>query len=151
MIVYRISNESYKGDISGNGAAINGSRWNSKNIRMLYTGEYISLSILESLVHLREIDLPEKQFLLMIEIPDIEFQEIKVVKLMNRWQQHISYTQWIGDQFITTNKSLVLKVPSAIVPQEHNFLINPLHAAFKKVKLINSELLNLDKRLLQTQ
>ena len=68
MIVYRICNESYKDDISGNGAAINGSRWNSKNIRMLYTGQYISLSILESLVHLREIDLPEKQFLLMIEV-----------------------------------------------------------------------------------
>jgi RES domain-containing protein len=149
MIVYRISNELYKDDISGNGAAINGSRWNSKNIRMLYTGEYISLTILESLVHLREIDLPEKQFLLTIEFPEIKFQEIKSAKLMDRWQQNISYTQWMGDQFIATNQSLVLKVPSAVVPQENNFLLNPLHKDFKRIKIISSELLKLDKRLLQ--
>jgi RES domain-containing protein len=150
MIVYRISNELYKEDISGNGAAINGSRWNSKNIRMVYTGEYISLSILESLVHLREIDIPEKQYFLTIQIPDVEFQDIILSKLKDKWQQHINYTQWIGDQFIKNNEALVLKVPSAIVPQEHNFLINPLHATFKKVKIVNTELLELDKRLLQT-
>lgn len=149
MIVYRISNEKFKNDISGNGAAINGSRWNSKDIKILYTGEYISLSILENLVHLREIDLPQKSFLLKIDIPEIEHQEIKNSKLIERWQQHISYTQWMGDQFITSNNALVLKVPSAVVPQEHNFLINPLHKDFKKVKIISSELLNLDKRLLQ--
>jgi RES domain-containing protein len=150
MIVYRISNELYKEDISGNGAAINGSRWNSKNIRMVYTGEYISLSILESLVHLREIDIPEKQYFLTIQIPDVEFQDIILSKLKDKWQQHINYTQWIGDQFIKNNEALVLKVPSAIVPQEHNFLINPLHATFKKVKIVNTELLELDKKLLQT-
>jgi len=151
MIVYRISNEVYKNDISGNGAAINGSRWNSKGIKMLYTGEYISLSILESLVHLREIDIPQKQYLLTIQIPDIEFQDILLTKLKANWQQHLNYTQWIGEQFIFAGKSLVLKVPSAIVPQEHNFLINPLHKDFKKVKMVNSELLELDKRLLKTQ
>ena len=150
MIVYRISNELYKDDISGNGAAINGSRWNSKNIKMLYTGEFISLSILESLVHLRRTDLPLKQYLLRIQIPDIAFQDILLSKLKADWQQHISYTQWIGDQFITGSENLVLKVPSAIVPQEHNFLINPFHKDFKKVKITGSELLELDKRLFQT-
>lgn len=151
MIVYRISNELYKDDISGNGAAINGARWNSKNIKALYTGEFISLTILESLVHLRRTDIPPMQYLLSIQIPDIAFQDILLSKLKKNWQQHISYTQWIGDQFITGDKNLVLKVPSAIVPQEHNFLINPLHKDFKKVKIITSELLELDKRLLQTQ
>ena len=151
MRVYRISNEIYKEDISGNGAAINGSRWNSKNIKMLYAGEYISLCMLESLVHLRKIDIPAKQYLLSIQVPDGEFQDIKLSKLKEHWQQHINYTQWIGDQFISSNQNLYLKVPSAIVPQEHNFLINPLHKDFKKVKIVGSELLELDKRLLQTQ
>ncbi len=149
MIVYRISNELYKEDISGNGAAINGSRWNSKNIRMLYTGQYISLSILESLVHLKEIEIPAKQYLLSIQIPDDEFKGIRFSKLKVNWQRHINYTQWIGDQFITNNMELILKVPSAIVPQENNFLINPQHPDFKKVKIISTELLELDKRLLQ--
>ena len=150
MIVYRISNELYKEDISGNGAAIYGSRWNSKNIKMLYTGEYISLCMLESLVHLRKIDIPTTQYLLSILVPDVEFQDIKLSKLKEDWQHHINYTQWIGDQFISGNQHLYLKVPSAIVPQEHNFLINPQHKDFKKTKVISSELLEFDKRLLQT-
>jgi RES domain-containing protein len=150
MIVYRISNELYKEDISGNGAAINGARWNSQNIRMLYTGEYISLCILESLVHLRNQDIPVRQYLLTIQIPDGEHQDILVTKLKSNWQQHTSYSQWIGDQFISGGQRLILKVPSVVVPQEHNFLINPLHKDFKKVKLVNTELLELDKRLLIT-
>src|SRR6185369_11968047 len=141
MIVYRISNELYKNDISGNGAAINGSRWNSKGARMVYTGEYISLVILESLVHLRAIDIPEKQYLLQIELPDGDFSEIKLSKIKDNWQQHLAYTQWMGDQFVLANQSLILKVPSAIVPQEHNFLVNPLHVEFKKVKVVKTELL----------
>ena len=140
MIVSRISNELYKEDISGNGAAINGSRWNSKGDRMLYTGEYISLVILESLVHLRAIDIPEKQYLLQVELPDNDFSEIKLSKIKDNWQQHLAYTQWMGDQFVLANQSLILKVPSAIVPQEHNFLVNPLHAEFKKVKVVKTEL-----------
>jgi len=150
MIVYRISNELYKDDISGNGAAINGSRWNSPNIRMLYSGENISLTILESLVHLRKIDIPKNQYLLTIQISDIAVQDIELSKLKSKWKEHISYTQWIGDQFISAGTHLILKVPSAIVPQEHNFLINPLYKDFKKVKIVASELLELDKRLLQT-
>ena len=149
MIVYRISNELYKEDISGDGASMNGSRWNSKNIKMLYTGEYISLTILESLVHLRNIDIPANQYLITIQIPEIDLQEITFFKLKDKWQQHLSYTQWIGDQFVFAGQSLILKVPSVVVPQEHNFLINPLHKDFKKVKIINSGLLELDKRLLQ--
>jgi RES domain-containing protein len=147
MIVYRISNELYKEDISGNGAAINGSRWNSIGVRLLYTSAYISLAILESLVHLQLFDIPDNQYLLQIELPDNDFPEIKQSKIKENWQQHLGYTQWMGDQFISENQSLILKVPSAIVPQEHNFLINPQHAEFKKVKIIKTELLALDKRL----
>ena len=56
-----------------------------------------------------------------------------------------------GEDFLKMNDGLILKVPSAIVPQEHNFLINPLHKDFKKVKIVDRELLELDKRLLQTE
>jgi RES domain-containing protein len=148
MIVYRISNALYKEDISGNGAAINGARWNSKGVRLLYSGEYISLVILESLVHLRENNIPQNQFLLTLYLPDNEVPEINISKIKNNWQEHINYTQWIGDEFISANKSLALKVPSAVVPQENNYLVNPFHKDFKKVKITYSELLNLDKRLL---
>ena len=65
------------------------------------------------------------------------------------WRDNLEYTRWIGDQFVKTHESLILKVPSAIVHQEHNFLLDPLHPEFKKVKIINAELLQLDKRLFQ--
>ena len=148
MIVFRISNELFKDDISGNGAAMNGSRWNSKGVRMLYTGEFISLVILESLVHIRETTAPERQYLLQVEIPQTDFSEISNAKIKENWQAHINYTQWMGDEFIKANETLFVKVPSVVVPQEHNFLVNPLHKDFKKVKIVASELLNLDKRLL---
>ena len=150
MIVYRISNAQYKNDISGNGAAINGSRWNSRGIKMLYTSEFISLCILESLVHLKQKYIPTDQYLLKIELPQIDnFTEISIRKINDNWNKEIVYTQWMGDQFIKNNEALVLKVPSAIVPQEHNFLINPAHKDCKKIKIIAAELLELDKRLLQ--
>lgn len=149
MIVYRITNEVYKNDISGNGASVLGSRWNSKGLRLLYTSQYISLSILESLVHLKKQYIPPTQYLLHIELPDAkEISEISLKKLKKDWHQQFDYTQEIGDQFIQSNQTLCLKTPSAIVPLEYNFLINPLHPDFKKVKIISSELLELDKRLL---
>jgi RES domain-containing protein len=148
MIVYRITNEAYKNDISGNGAALYGSRWNSKGIHLLYTSQFISLSILESLVHLKRNEIPPTQYLLHIEFPDEKkITEISFNKMKKNWHRESEYTQWIGDQFMQNKEGLVLKVPSAIVPQENNFLLNPLHAEFKKVKIISSELLQLDKRL----
>ena len=148
MIVYRITNEAYKNDISGNGAALYGSRWNSKGIHLLYTSQFISLSILESLVHLKKNQIPITQYLLHIEFPDEKkITEISFNKMKKNWHRESEYTQWIGDQFMQNKEGLVLKVPSAIVPQESNFLLNPLHAEFKKVKIISSELLQLDKRL----
>lgn len=148
MIVYRITNEAYKNDISGNGAALFGSRWNTKGIHLLYTSQSISLSILESLVHLKRKDIPPSQYLLHIELPDEkEIAEISYKKIKKDWRKELEYTQWIGNHFIENKQSLLLKVPSAIVPQESNFLVNPLHVEFKKVKIIASELLDLDKRL----
>lgn len=148
MIVFRITNETYKNNISGNGAAMFGSRWNSKGTRLLYTSQSISLSILESLVHLKRSDIPPTQYLLHIELPDEkEIAEISYKKIKKDWHREIEYTQWMGDQFIRNKKNLFLKVPSAIVPQESNVLLNPAHNEFKKVKLVASELLELDKRL----
>jgi RES domain-containing protein len=148
MIVYRITNETYKDDISGNGAALYGSRWNTRGLPLLYTSQFISLSILESLVHLKKKEIPPTQYLLHIEVPDEnKIAEISYKKIRKNWHEEPEYTQWLGDQFLQNNQGLVLKVPSAVVLQESNFLLNPLHTKFKKVRIISTELLELDKRL----
>ncbi len=149
MIIYRITSEIYKDDISGNGAAIFGARWNSIGKRMLYASQHISLSILESLVHFKREQIPPNLYLLYISLPtNIEISTISLQKMKNKWSNHIDYTQWIGDSFIENNQSLVLQVPSAVVPEECNFLLNPLHKDYKKISIQKSELLQLDERLM---
>lgn len=147
MIIYRLATAEFATNISGDGAKIYGGRWNPIGIAVLYTSEYISLAILEILVRATEFTSPDAYTLVSIELPEDSISTIEIKKLRPEWQIHIEYTQWIGEQFLKNNDSLALKVPSGIVTQEHNFLLNPLHEDFSKVKIISTELLNLDKRL----
>ena len=147
MIVYRLTTGKYANDISGTGSKIYGGRWNPPGVAALYTSQYISLSILEILVRASKFTSPSSYTLLSIEIPAIGIYELQLNKIKKEWQNDLNYTQQIGEDFMHENQSLCIKVPSAIVPQENNFLLNPLHSEFKKIKIISSELLQLDKRL----
>ncbi|RYY71849.1 MAG: RES domain-containing protein [Chitinophagaceae bacterium] len=148
MIVYRISNSLYSNDISGIGAKIYGARWNSKGTPMLYSSEHISLAVLELLVHSQfkhfSIDLD----ILTIQLPaNITVAEISAKKVKANWEKDASYTQFIGDEFVRNKQDLVLKVPSAVIQDESNFLVNPLHADFKKVKILETRSFKTDERL----
>jgi RES domain-containing protein len=148
MIVYRITNSLYKDDLSGSGAKSHGGRWNLPGIAALYTAEHISLCVLEMLVN---ISLPESQlkyYLLQIEIPEIfEPAAIVLKKLKKNWEDDEGYTRFMGTEFLKNKTSLLLKVPSAVISEEHNYLINPLHKDFKKVAIANSFPFKFDKRL----
>jgi RES domain-containing protein len=133
--------------MSGTGAKINGGRWNPVGLAGLYTSQYISLAILEILVRATKTTSPESYTLTSFDIPDNGVYQIQLKKLKNSWKTDLKYTQGIGEDFLNENQSLCLQVPSAIVPQENNLLLNPLHSDFKKVKIIATELLELDKRL----
>ncbi len=148
MTVFRICNTLYKDDLSGTGAKLFGGRWNSKGKEMLYTTEFISLGALEMLVHNRFKDFSIPLSLLHIEIPDTaEIKELKLIKLKQNWIADEAYTQFMGDQFIDSAKTLFLKVPSAVIGEEHNYLINPQHADFKKIKISEVRDFETDKRL----
>jgi RES domain-containing protein len=148
MIVYRLTTGKFADDISGTGAKLNGGRWNPVGFAGLYTSEHISLAILEILVRATKFTSPDSYTLTSFEIPDTGIYPIQLKKLKKEWKDDLKYTQGIGEDFLTENKSLCLQVPSAIVSAENNFLLNPLHGDFKKIKIINSELLQLDKRLM---
>lgn len=148
MIVYRISNPLYSNDMSGSGAKLHGARWNSVGVSMLYTAENISLAVLEMLVNTHFNDYNIALDLIYIQVPDgITTTEIKLVKLKDNWQDDVAYTRFIGDEFIKQNNAPLLKVPSAIIKEEHNFLVNPLHADLKKIKIQKSISFWPDKRL----
>lgn len=148
MIVYRICNSLYKDDISGYGASIRGARWNTPGISMLYTSEHISLCTLEMLVNIILTEVKLNFHLLQINVPDtVTISSVTAQKLKQNWRDDEGYTNFIGSEFCKNKNSLVLKVPSAVITEEHNYLINPKHTDFKKVKIISSKPFIFDQRL----
>ena len=147
MILYRLATAKYAHDLSGEGARLYGGRFNPVGIPAVYTSENISLCILEILVRASRHTTPDSYTLISIEIPDMHIREIQLKKLKANWQNDLDYTQTIGEDFLKEKKEMCLKVPSAVISIEHNYVLNPLHAGFKRVKIIDTQLLQLDKRL----
>ncbi len=148
MIVYRLTNGDYKNDLSGTGSKRYGGRWNSIGLPALYTTDHISLAVLEILVHVKSYRQPLNYHLISIEIPEpVNAVTIDHEKLKPNWKDDIAYGQFIGDKFLTSLQSLVLKIPSAIIEQENNYLINPAHPDAGKIKISASAIFLFDKRL----
>lgn len=147
MIIYRLATEQYVEDLSGTGAKLFGGRWNTAGMPALYATENISLALVEILVRTDKTLMPPDYMLLKLEIPDqLVLATIQQNKLKKNWKDDLDYTQFIGSSFLKTGAELALKVPSAIVEEENNFVINPSHADFKKVKIKSISKFQLDKR-----
>ncbi|HYV93755.1 MAG TPA: RES family NAD+ phosphorylase [Chitinophagales bacterium] len=150
MIVYRLTRAEFSTDFSGAGAAKSGGRWNSKGIEMIYTSESRALCVAEVAVHVGLGNIPLNYLLVTFEIPgNIRIKELNPSSLASDWKSfpHVNSTQEIGDGFVREKKFLVLKVPSAVVQGDSNFLINPNHPEIKKVKIVKTEPFNFDERL----
>lgn len=149
MIVYRLSLEKYSHDLSGAGARRYGGRWNDPGFAALYTTENISLAVLEILVHADKNHIPPHYMILKIELPStIDLVEISTSKLKKNLKDDLDISRFIGNEFIRNKQSLALKVPSAIVEEEHNFILNPAHPDMKKIKIKWTKPFRFDKRLL---
>ncbi|WP_373519801.1 RES family NAD+ phosphorylase [Pricia sp.] len=150
MIVFRITRAKYKDDLSGDGAAKNGARWNNKGEKMLYTASSRSLAMAEVAVHVPFGILPIDYFIVSIELPKIEPIVISEEYLEGSdWKSHppSPFTQIVGDGFLKENSSLVMAVPSVVAAGEFNYLINPNHKDFHKVKVIDIQPFKFDPRL----
>lgn len=149
MIVYRISLAKWAGQLTTSGRA---GRWNSNGQFMLYTASTRALACLENMVHRRGIGKDELFRVTLIEIPDdLTIRKLERRKLPANWQDYINYSscQLLGDAWLKKKDTAVLRVPSAIIPEEYNFLINPLHPAFSRIKVHSTEKFLFDKRLLK--
>ncbi len=150
MIVYRLSAQAYSKDLSGYGAEKSGGRWNSKGLPVLYTAASRALAVVEIAVHTPLGIIPVNYFLTIIEVPDdAEIIKINIADLPPNWNRNpfIKATQSIGDKFIRGNTALILQVPSACVPGDHNYLINPRHPDFKNVGVKSAGAFQFDLRL----
>jgi RES domain-containing protein len=155
MIVFRIEREKYLATtLTGIGASMTeGYRWNSLNTRIVYTADSRALATLEVSVHLDlSEDLPSDRFYVEIEIPDdILIQEVNIKDLPDIWNSKPPslITQTIGDDFVYYNETAILKVPSSIVPQEFNYLINPNHEDASRIKVLSTKKMIFDSRFKQ--
>jgi RES domain-containing protein len=134
---------------TGEGAATNGGRWNSPGTPTVYTAESQSLAALEILTHTADpnnlIDLN------YVAIP-VELDEqmiIEAAKLPRDWRSYPAphSTMKFGDLWIRAKLSLALRVPSAIIPSECNYLLNPAHPDFLKLSIGKPLSFEFDSRL----
>lgn len=150
MIVYRISNCNYAGDLTGTGARLYGGRWNSEGKSMLYTASSRALAVLEVLVHLNPLIVPDNFCLVEIEVPEDSIYTLNPNLLPANWRSVSPQTALrnLGDAFLKQQTSLLMKVPSSIVPAEYNYLLNPLHPDAVKARVVNRESFSFDERLI---
>ncbi len=146
MNVFRITKEAYSTHLTASGYP---ARWNTKGTFVIYTAESRSLACLENLVHRSGEGDNALYKVMVIQIPDtLKVETIALSNLKNDWKkvENYSYCQAFTAGWITGKKTAVLKVPSAIIKNEYNFLINPNHPDFKKIKLVNTEDFIFDNR-----
>ncbi len=150
MLLYRFCKTEFLKDISGNGAKLFGGRWNSKGLPLLYTSESVSLALLEFLSNVSNNIYLGKTGFVILDVPkNIAINEIKQNDLPKNWKQYpaTESLRKIGDEWIKENKYLLSKVPSSIVDIESNYLINPIHKDFNKIKVLAIKPYDIDKRL----
>lgn len=148
ITVYRFSHFKFADDISGIGAKLKGGRWNNIGTNALYTSEHISLSLLELLVNASTLEQLQTMKLMEIIFPaSATITEVKLEQLKKNWKHDINYCQWLGNEMLKSNDSLIIKVPSSVVENEHNYIINPAHKLFNKVTLKNTTFYDFDERL----
>ena len=143
MIVYRLAKAAYAA-LDGEGARLYGGRWNSPGHPVVYAAANPSLAVLEVLVHLdlpTEL-MPDDYMLLGIEVPDVA-----AVETIAAAPPDAEACVTIGDDFLTRRGALILSVPSVVVPQERNVLLNVLHPSMSTVSLVSQEPFRFDPRL----
>ncbi|MGK0412602.1 MAG: RES domain-containing protein [Polaribacter sp.] len=152
MKLFRLSKKKYATVFNGKGAAKSNNRWYSKGTEIIYTAESRALAMAEVVVHLTIATLPKDFVMLTIDVPDeITIRKIDLKDLDENWNAILpnSKTKKIGDLFIDTSEFCVLKVPSAVVKDDFNYLINPYHTQFKKIKIVDVTDFPFDKRMFQ--
>lgn len=150
LTAWRLVRRKYASEVaSGQGAVRAGGRWNSRGRAMIYASAHQSLAALENLVHLNpRIILSYK--MVAITFDEELLQTLAISDLQADWRSEPPppSTKAVGDQWIKNGTSVVLAVPSTIVPQEANYLLNPRHRDFAKIRFSDPKAFSFDPRLL---
>jgi RES domain-containing protein len=149
---WRITKQKHaKNAFTGEGAKLYGGRWNSLGRLVVYTAESRALALAEILVHLESAAVLSRYVVIGVEIDDAYIAQLDSHDLPKNWRAEPppKRLQALGDAWLDAGKAAVLRVPSAIVNGEFNYLLNPLHADFSKLKIDAPEKFSIDKRLVK--
>ncbi len=154
MTAWRLCREAFADTaFDGDGARRYGGRWNPPGYPVIYTSASLALAALEILAHV-DLDLVPDQFVSFpVELHDsLVTEEISASELPKAWQSaHPPIElQALGVRWLKRKTSSVLRVPSAIVPSEHDFLLNPLQIDFAKIQIGEPQPFHFDRRLWRT-
>ncbi len=150
MVLWRISNYA---DLKGVGGLRAPGRWHHAGQPVVYLAEHPALSLLEILVHMEIASvgqLPDGYQLLRVQVDeDLPIAEIADTDVPSDWRQNPEWTRGAGTEWLQTETTAVLKVPSAVVPFAHNFLLNPVHPAADAVQIVEAMHVKHDSRILK--
>ena len=139
MIVYRIGSTKYADDMSGTGARINGGRWNRIGVECLYTSESRALAVLEYTVNVNIHSIPRALSITTIDIGKVALRKLAESELPGDWKKSPapSSAQNFGSSLLKKVARAILQIPSSVIPEEFNFILNPVHQDFKKFRILD--------------
>lgn len=152
MRLYRLVKARYRSNpFSPEGARRYGGRWNSPGTAVVYAADSVALAALEQLVHTRQPAHLRDFLLCTVDVPERLVMYLPRESTPGDWRSHPppTSTQRLGDEWVRSQSSLALGVPSVTIPQQSNFLVNPLHRGFADIgQKVIVEPFAFDERLL---
>lgn len=142
MILWRISNYA---TLDGQGGRLFSARWHSKGQAIVYAADHPASSLCEMLANTDAESLPSSFQLLKISTGNIVIPTPS--SLLRNWIEDVAFTRSVGDTWLREIKSAILRVPSSLVPEAFNFLINPAHPDMTNVQIESKMKVPLDPRL----
>jgi RES domain-containing protein len=135
--------------LNGEGAYRFGGRWSSPGTRLVYTSEHLSLAMIEYFIHVDPEDQPQDLVMITAKVPDnVRRASISSKHLPSNWRQSPAPPELaaIGDRFVRDCRAVILIVPSVLAPDESNWLVNPHHPEFPKIRLHSVQAFEYDAR-----
>ncbi len=149
MRIWRLCSRRHR-RFDGEGARLYGARWNHVGTSVIYTSGSLSLAALELLVHL-EIDMvPADLVAIQANVPDsIPIEVLKLPSLPENWRHYPAPESLkdIGTAWAARGSTAILAVPSAIIPEERNYLLDPKHRDMKRIRIHKPVSFHFDRRL----
>lgn len=150
--VWRVTRKKFTDTaFTGEGARLSGGRFNHKGTALIYASEHLSLAVLEVLTTMIGYDDLLDYTAIRASFDDSLVTELEPANLPSDWRSLPApeSTKALGVAWITSRSSLVLRVPSVVLPSEHNYLINPSHPDFRRLQIGPVQALDIDPRLLK--